>query len=81
MNSFQSILFSPITGGLHSDNFLCLPELSGLIVEGVVRIGGGEKSLDGEKDSTDLQGRTPLILQNVETDTAKTVNVGMVDAG
>ena len=36
--------------------------------------------LNGKENCSDLQSRAPLVLENVKTDSAKLVNVGVVDA-
>ena len=37
--------------------------------------------LDGEKDGSNLKSRTPLLLQDVQADSPKLVNVWVVDPG
>ena len=37
------------------------------------------RNLNGEKDGSDLKSRAPLLLQNVEADSAELVNVRVVD--
>jgi len=46
----------------------------------VVRVGVGEHGADGQKNFGYRQSRTPLVSQNVQTDAAIGVDIGMVDS-
>jgi len=37
--------------------------------------------LDGEEDGSDLKGGRPIALENIETDAAELVNIGVVNLG
>lgn len=48
---------------------------------GTHRVGRREEGLDREEDGADLEGRGPLVLEDVEADAAQLVDVGVVDLG
>ena len=52
---------------------------SDTFVKRIFEVGVGHKSLDGEEDRSDLEGRTPLIFEDVQTDTTELVHIGVVD--
>ena len=60
---------------------VALPKLRDGVVERIVGIRSAHQSLDAKEDGSDLQSRTPLILEYVQTDPAELVDVGMVDLG
>ena len=45
----------------------------------IVRVGITEQTADRQQDLGNGERRRPLILQNVEANTAVAVNVGMID--
>ena len=49
--------------------------------ERVGRVTVCEQGADGEQHFGDGQGRTPVLLQNVQTDGTSTVDVAVVDPG
>ena len=51
------------------------------MVQGVVQVGERHQGLDREQHRSDLQGWRPLVLEDIEADSAKLVNVGVVDLG
>ena len=53
--------------------------ISDTFVKGVLEVRVGHQGLDGEEDRSDLESGTPLVLQDIEADTAELVNVGVVD--
>lgn len=58
-----------------------LPHLGDVVRQRVVRIGAAQKRLDGEEHRADLQRGTPLVFQNIQTDSAQFVDVRVVDLG
>ena len=48
-------------------------------VEGIIKVGSRKQNLDGQQDRSDLEGWAPLVLQDVEADASKLVDVGVVD--
>jgi hypothetical protein len=75
------VLSSPLLGGCDSRLLVLLPALGDIGSEGIVGVRGTEKSLDREKDSSDLKGGRPIILKDVKTDATKFINVGVEDLG
>jgi len=59
--------------------FIGLPQLCNIVCQRIVGVGCREKSLDGEKDGSNLKSRTPLLLQDVQADSPKLVYVWVVD--
>merc|ERR1740116_119215 len=59
--------------------FVCLPQLCNVVCQRIVGVGCRKKSLDGEKDGSNLKSRTPLLLQDVQADSPKLVYVWVVD--
>jgi hypothetical protein len=47
---------------------VALPLGGGLVIEGVVGVGLGEETLDGEQDRLHLEGGGPVLLEDVEAD-------------
>ena len=54
-------------------------QLSSLVVEGTGIIGFSQETLQAQQYCLNVVHRTPLILQNVKTDSTAEVNVGVVD--
>lgn len=52
---------SPLLGSLYRCWLVLLPALSNIIGKRVVRIGGSQQSLDGEKNRANLQSGRPVI--------------------
>ena len=52
---------------------------SNLLVKGVIKIWGGEETLNRNQHSSYLKGWTPLVFENVEANSANFVNVRMID--
>lgn len=61
--------------------FVVLPYFGHIVVQRIVRIGCTQKSLDGQQNGSDLKGRTPLVLQDVQTDSSEFVDIGVIDFG
>ncbi len=59
--------------------FVSLPVQGHVVGERIVGVGSAHEGLDGEEDGAHLQGRTPLVLEDVQADAAEFVNVGVVD--
>jgi len=75
------ILCCPVTSSLDCSVLVLLPALCNIVGERIVGIRCAKKGLDGEEDSSDLEGGRPVALQNVKADSAESVDVGMVDLG
>lgn len=61
---------SPFLGSLDGGFGVGLPEVGNLLVQGVVKVGGREEGLDGEEHRSDLQGWAPLVLQDIQANSA-----------
>jgi len=71
---------SPFSGRTIMSTSVCFEELSNIWNQWVIGIGISEKTADWEQNLANGQGRTPLILQNVQTDASIRVDVTVVDA-
>ena len=79
--SVASVLLGPFASLLNRTVFVVLPVIGNSLVERVVYVGGGHEGLDRKEHSLDLQGRAPLVLENVQADAAEAIDVGVVDLG
>jgi len=52
-----------------------------LLIQGIVQVGKGHQSLDGEENRSDLKSWRPLVLQDIETDSTKLVDIWVIDLG
>ena len=86
----------PLSCGLNCRRLIFLPPLCDIVGKWIVWVRGSEQRLDGEKYCTDLECRGPVTwpmsaaakdskqvptLQDVQTDPAEFVNVGVVYLG
>lgn len=49
--------------------------------QGVIRIRICEETADGEKNLADGESRTPVVLQDVQTDASLVIDVAVIDLG
>lgn len=61
---------SPLSGPLDGTFGVDLPVVGDLLVQGVVEVGGRQEGLDGEEHRSDLEGGAPLVLEDVQADSA-----------
>lgn len=73
VKSLLGVLLGPELGLGDGRVLVLLPSLGDVIRERVVGVGRAEERLDGQQDRPDLQRGRPLVLQDVETDTAELV--------
>ena len=59
--------------------FVCFQKLGNVWDQRVIWIGVSQKGTDGKQNLANGQCRTPLVLQNVKTDTAVGIDVTVVD--
>lgn len=85
----------PLFCRLNGRSLIILPALGDIVGERIVGIRGSEQSLNRQKNCTDLQSGGPVVwtsvssgicdraggrtLQDIQADTTKAVDVGMVD--
>jgi hypothetical protein len=55
--------------------------LCNVLSKGVFWVGSTEQCLDGEEHSANLESRAPFVFEDVQADTTKLVDVGVVDLG
>jgi len=60
---------------------IALEQLCNIRHEGIIRIRIGQKRTNTQKHLTNGKSRTPLILENIQTDSPVRVDVAVVDAG
>lgn len=75
------IFRSPFPGRTIVSSSVCFEKLSNIWNQRVIRVRIGQKTADREKNFANSQSRTPLILQNIQTDSSIRVDVTVVDAG
>jgi len=71
----------PLLSCCYSLALVFLPALRHVSRQRVVGVGSTEECLDGQEDSSDLQGRGPVVLEHIQADPAQLVDVWMVDLG
>ena len=59
--------------------FVCFEELCDIGDQWIIGVGVRQEGTNREEDLGNGQGRTPLVLQNVQTDSTVGVDVAMVD--
>ena len=72
---------SPLLGPLDGTFLVLLPKVGDLLIQGVVEVGERHQGLDREENRSDLQSGRPLVLQDVQADSAELVDVGVVNLG
>lgn len=77
----DSVLASPLTSRRFVPRAVGLVDVGNLGHERVVWVGVCEHGADRKQDFRDGEGRAPLVPQNVQTDAAVRVDVGVIDAG
>ena len=71
----------PLLGPLDGTLLVSFPGIGNLLVQGIIQVGQGHQGLDGQEDGSDLKGWGPLVLENVQANSAKLVDVWVVDLG
>ena len=71
----------PFLGPLDGTLLVSFPGIGNLLVQGIIQVGQGHQGLDGQEDGSDLKGWGPLVLENVQANSAKLVDVWVVDLG
>merc|ERR1712156_180546 len=56
-----------------------LPQLCNVVCQRIIWVRCREKSLDGEKDGSDLKCWTPFLFEDVQADSSQLVDVRVVD--
>ena len=79
--SVVGVLESPFLSLLDGRLLVSLPGISNFLIQRIIQVGQRHQGLDWEQNRSDLESRRPLVLQDVETDSAKLVDVGVVDLG
>jgi hypothetical protein len=79
--SLGGILEGPLLGLPDGTCLVLLPEVSDLLIQWVFEIGGRQKGLDGEQHRSDLKRWGPLVLDDVQADSAQLVDIWVVDLG
>ena len=80
-SSVIGVLEGPLLGLLDGAVLVSLPGIRNFLVQRIVQVGERHQGLNGEEDRSDLESGGPLVLQDVEADSAKLVDVWVVDLG
>ena len=75
------VLEGPLLGLLDSTLLISLPGIGDLLIQRIVQVWERHQSLDGEEHRSNLESWRPLVLQDIEANSAELVNVGVVDLG
>ena len=59
--------------------FISLPPLSRFVIQRIVRIWRGQQRLNRQQNLRNLQSRTPVLLQNIQTNSPKIINIRMIN--
>jgi hypothetical protein len=73
------VLNSPLLGFGESTIDVLSVVIGNGFIKRIVKVVVGHQSLDGEENRSDLESGRPLVLEDIETDTSKLINVGVVD--
>jgi len=76
----DGVLPSPLPGCGFISRSIGLVDMCDLGDERVIGVGVCEHGADGEENFADRQSRAPLVSEDVETDAAIRVDVGVIDA-
>ena len=79
--SLVGVLECPVLCRLDGPLLVRLPRVSDFLVQGIIQVWQGHQCLNGQQNRSDLQGWGPLVLEDIEADAAKLVDVGVVDLG
>lgn len=71
----------PFLGGCNSGLLILLPALGDICSERVIRVRSTEEGLDRQEDSSDLESGRPVILEDIEANTTKLIDVWVEDLG
>jgi len=72
---------SPFLGCCNRRRFVLLPSFRDIWGKWIVRVWCAKESLDREEDGSYLEGWGPVALENIQTNAAELVDIGMVDFG
>ena len=78
-SSRVGVLERPGFSLIFSSLFVSFVVFCDTLVKGIFEVRVGHEGLDGEEDRSDLESGTPLVLEDIETDAAKLVDVRVVD--
>lgn len=70
---------SPFLGFLDSTILIGFPVVCDTLIEWIIKVWSSHQGLDGEKDSSNLEGWGPLVLEDIKTDSTKLIDIWMVD--
>ena len=76
----HGVLGSPFSGRTIVSSLIRLQKLSNVGNKRIFGVGISQEGANGKQDFADGQCRTPLILQNVQTDTTVRVDVAVINA-
>jgi hypothetical protein len=79
--SVVGVLQGPLLGLLDCGLLISFPGIGDLLIQRIIQIWQGHQGLNRKQHRSDLQRRRPLVLEDVEANSAKLVDVGVVDLG
>ena len=75
------VLEGPLLGLLDSTLLISFPGIGDLLIQRIIQVWERHQSLDREEHRSNLESWRPLVLQDIEANSAELVNVGVVDLG
>ena len=79
--SLIGIVEGPFLGSVNGSLLIGFPEISNFLIKWIIQVWKGHQSLDGEKNGSNLKCWGPLVLENIQADSAKLVDIWVVDLG
>ena len=79
--SLHGILGSPLSRSTVMLGFIRSQKLGNVWYERIIRIGIRQQGTNGEQNFTQSQSRRPLILEDIETNTAIGIDVAVINFG
>lgn len=77
----DGVFASPFASGSFISGTISLVDMRNLGNQGIIGVGVCKHRADREQHFGDCESRTPLVSQDVKTDTAVRVDVGVIDSG
>ena len=79
--SVVSVIQGPLLGLIDGGLLIGLPGIRNLLIQRIIQVWQGHQGLNGKQNRSNLQSRGPLVLEDIEANSAKLVDVRVVDLG
>ena len=81
MCSVIGVLESHFLGFLDCTIFILFPVICNGLIKWIFKVWSSHQGLDWEQDSSDLESWGPFVLQDIEADSSKLIDIWVVDFG